>query len=469
MHHLILTYKNLILQSALTISLTLILRFLPLPSLFLQGLNTYIHPDDVNPTKSTTSSSSSGARFAIRRPDNDENKGGSELRNRKKSGKAKSVGFDESKAQIFRLRLGDAQLVSRIHFDIYRSCFNWVVVGCSCFLLQLWLNVEDGDGTVVLRNGTVVPVLVGVSGVARVYVSLVRVSLEGSAFKRSEKQLGVIVGMLGFVVGIVIALGVFPSILDFRFDGVDAYASFVIALLCGSLAGFLFLGTGKNAKAFWLGTDQIRCNLSTVSCQWFYRMLLYASCLVVLFSWLLWINPFAALLVNKNIGGDRNTRMNRGVKKSEKLVGNVGIAPDDFVKFRIWCLLACGVLQALAVRPKVQMYLNEAMLAWYQRLHASQIPELEYSRAKVFLHNHYLCLTVQQFFAPAALLLLFLGLSQLGDGSVSENFHVVCGILPCTAFVREVGLFMAWWVAFVWSICTLVYLGLYRRGFLYVS
>ncbi|GAB2265226.1 hypothetical protein Dimus_000294 [Dionaea muscipula] len=444
MQPLILAYKNLIFQSTLSFLLSLLLYFVPLPSLFLQGLNTYIHPDDVNPNKPQ---SSAAPRVAIRRPSDPSNQGfneyrslssrtASELRNRKKSLKDRFE-FDETNAQIFRLKLGDAQLVSRLFFDSFRSSFNCLVVVCCCFFLQLFLNVEDGSG--VLRNGSLVPILLGVLGVFRVFDSLVRVSLERSAFRISEKQLGLLVGLLGFVLGLVITSEVFPSIVDFGFERVDGYGSLFVALLCGSIAGFLYIAAGKNARAFWLGTDQIRCNLSIISCQWFAQVLLYASYLVMTFTSLLWINLFSELLVNNNIGSDTSA--------SGKLVGNVGIARGDFIKFRIWSLLASGVLQALAVRPNLQMYLNEAVLSWYQRLHASRVPDLEYSRAKVFLHNHYLCLTVLQFFAPAALLLLFLGLSQVGGG-VFDNFHAVCGILPCSAFVGEVGLFMAWWVAF---------------------
>lgn len=114
------------------------------------------------------------------------------------------------------------------------------------------------------------------------------------------------------------------------------------------------------------------------------------------------------------------------------------------------------------------MYLNEAVFSWYQRLHASKVPDLDFSRAKVFLHNHYLCLVVLQFFAPAILVLLFLGMSQIDDSSL-EIFRWVCDLISCSAFVKEVNLFMAWWVVFVWGLCTSVSLLLYRHGILYVS
>ncbi|GMH09003.1 hypothetical protein Nepgr_010843 [Nepenthes gracilis] len=463
MDSLIFTYKVLILQCLLCLSLSLLLYFLNLSSLFLRGLNTYIHPDGVNPTKPQST------RVAIRRPSEGidgyqslSSKTASELRNRKKP--KEKFDFDESNAQIFRLKLGDAHLSSRLYFDSYRSSFNCFFVGCSSFLLHCYFNANDG----ILRNGSLVPILLAVIGLFRVIVSLVRVSLERSAFTRSERQLGLVAGISGFVLAHVICLGIFPSIFDFEFKEVDGYGMLFVGFSCGSIAGFLYMAAGKSARAFWIGTDQIRCNLSIISCEWIARMTFYVTYLVSAYTSLIWISPFAEFLSIKSISDDKTNLMIDGVGRSEKYVGNVGMAQADFRKFRFWCLLLLGVLQIFSVRSNLQMYLNEAVLSWYQRLHASKVPDLGYSRAKVFLHNHYLCVAVLQFFAPAALILLFLGLSQI-DGGVFENFQLICGILPCSAFCKEVAVFMAWWVAFVSTFSALVNLGLYRRGILYIS
>ncbi|KNA17085.1 hypothetical protein SOVF_083240 [Spinacia oleracea] len=474
MYTLVLSYKNLIFQIILSLSLSIILYFISLPSLILQGLNTYIHPDDVNPTKQTQSS---GPKVAIRRPSDQNVNGSSELRNRKKP-REKLFEFDETKAQIFRLRLGDAQICSRLYFDSFRSCLNCFVVAFSCFLLHkyLILNVgesenenDNGNDNVdydyttsgVLKNGSLVPIVIGILGFFRVLISLFRVSIERSAFKRSERGLGLVIGVLGFFASLVICVGVYPWLFDFEFSSIDGFGKLFVALLSGSITGFLYLAAGKNARAFWLGTDQIRCNLPIISCGWFAQVIFYANYLLLGFTSLLWINPLGELLVNKNIDGGRN-----GVSLS--LVGNVGMAEADFVKFRLLCLLLSGVLQVIALRWYVQTFLNEAVLSWYQRLHASVVPDMEYSRAKVFLHNHYLCLAVIQFFAPAALVLLSLGLSQVDEG-LFENFEVACVLLPCSAFVKEVALFLAWWVSFVWFVFTSTYLAFYRRGILYIS
>ncbi|KNA19044.1 hypothetical protein SOVF_065260, partial [Spinacia oleracea] len=440
---------NLIFQIILSLSLSIILYFISLPSLILHGLNTYIHPDDANLTNQTQSS---GPKVAIRRPSDQNVNGSSELRNRKKP-REKLFEFDETKAQIFRLRLGDAQICSRLYFDSFRS-FNCFVVAFTCFLLHKYLilnvgesdndkdNVDDDYTTSgVLKSGSLVPIVIGVLGFFRVLISLFRVSIERSTFKRSERGLGLVIGALGFFASLVICVGVYPWLFDFEFSSIDGYGKLFVSLLSGFITGFLYLAAGKNARAFWLGTDQIRCNLPIISCGWFSQVIFCAYYLLLGFTSLLWINLFGELLVNKNIDGGRN-----GVSSS--LVGNVGMSEPDFVKFRLLCLLLSGLLQVIALRWYVQTFLNEAVLSWYQRLHASVVPYTEYSRAKVFLHNHYLCLAVIQFFAPAALVLLSLGLSQVDEG-LFENFEVACVLLPCSAFVKEVALFLAWWVSFV--------------------
>ncbi|KAK0598936.1 hypothetical protein LWI29_000868 [Acer saccharum] len=112
------------------------------------------------------------------------------------------------------------------------------------------------------------------------------------------------------------------------------------------------------------------------------------------------------MLVNKNV--DSSNEANAAIS----LVGNAGLSPEDFVKLRLLCLLLSGVIQIVALHPNLQMYLNEAVLSWYQKLHASKVLDLDFSRAKVFLHNHFLCLVVMQLFAPPILVLLFLGINS---------------------------------------------------------
>ncbi|KAG4133751.1 hypothetical protein ERO13_D08G112040v2, partial [Gossypium hirsutum] len=126
---------------------------------------------------------------------------------------------------------------------------------------------------------------------------------------------------------------------------------------------------------------------------------------------LLWINPLAEILVNKN-------SYNGGV--ADKLVGNV-------------------------------------VLFWYQRLHASKASDLDFSRAKILLHNHYLCLAVLQLFTPPILVLVFLGLSQVDTNSF-DKYNLVC----------EASLFMAWWIIFVWVVITSASLVFYCHATLYI-
>ena len=115
------------------------------------------------------------------------------------------------------------------------------------------------------------------------------------------------------------------------------------------------------------------------------------------------------------------------------------------------------------------MYMNEALLSWYRRLHVSKVPDLDYSRAKMFLHNHYLCLVVLQFLGPPVLVLLFLGLSQIDDGVSFGNFAMLNDLLPGFAFFKEVAFFLAWWATFLWALFSSVILMLHRHCVLYVS
>ncbi|CAA7059632.1 unnamed protein product [Microthlaspi erraticum] len=442
------TYRNLTLQTLLSLSLTLILTFLRIPIIFLHGICTYIQPENLG---QNNAGSGGGVRAAIRRPSSvDDPKPNVEVRRRNRS-KDKSE-FDESNAQIFRIKLDEDHLRSRMYFAEYNTLFVVTFLASSCFLLHSYFGgVEDDNNHGVLGNGLVFPIVLGFVALCKVFVALGKISIERSASKKSEKRLSLIFGGLGFVFGIIIAAGVFPKGFDFQLGNVDAFCCVLISSSMACIAGFLYMPAGRSARSFWVGTDQIRSNLSIISCGWFGRMILYANYIVSVFTSLLWIHPLAEILVKGS--------------HSAGLVGNVGLSSGDFGKFRVLCLLASGLLQAMAVRPNLQMFLNEAVLSWYQRLHGSKTPDLEFSRAKMFLHNHYLCLVALQFLAPSVLVIVFLGLSQIDLSST----QLVCGSLPCGDFVREVGLLMAWWVIFVWSGFASASLVFYRRGVLYVS
>ncbi|KAG7537604.1 Transmembrane protein 161A/B [Arabidopsis suecica] len=446
-------YRNLTLQILLSLFLTLILSFFRISIIFLHGLCTYIQPENLN-----QNNAGNGLRPAIRRPSStDDPKSNVEVRRRNRS-KDKSE-FDESNAQIFRIKLDEDHLRSRMYFTEYNSIFVLLFLAVSCFLLQNYFGVEDSHG--VLGNGLMFPIVLGFIALCKVFVALGKISIERSASKKSEKRLSLIFGVLGFVFGIIISAGVFPKGFDFHLGSVDAFCCIVISFSMACIGGFLYMPAGRSARSFWVGTDQIRSNLSIISCGWFGRMILYANYIVSVFTSLLWIHPLAEILVKRSDNGG-SSRSQTG------LVGNVGMSSDDFVKFRVLCLLLSGLLQAIAVRPNLQMFLNEAVLSWYQRLHGSKTPDLEFSRAKMFLHNHYLCLVALQFLAPSVLMILFLGLSQIDLSSFAVS-QLVCGSLPCSDFIKQVGLLMSWWVLFVWSGFASASLVFYRRGVLYVS
>ncbi|KAF8008580.1 hypothetical protein BT93_K2295 [Corymbia citriodora subsp. variegata] len=469
------TYKNLVLYASLSLSLSLLLSFLRLPVLFLRGLFTYIHPENLG-AGAGQNASPSGLRAAIRRPGSDPGSGlngfqtlssatNAELR---KKGRSKDrFEFDENNAQIFRLKLDEAHLESRIYFGEYGSVFALSLVGVSGAALNLYLGGgPEGDG--VLADGSLIPVLFGFVAVSKWFLALAKVSFERSASRRSEKQLSLCFGVLGFIAGLLICSSLARSSLDFDLGAVDGLCAVLIAGSMGCLAGYLYVPGMKSARAFWLGTDQIRSNLSIISCGWFARMVLFATYLLSIFTAFLWINPLSKMLINERLGDDKVGSLSGDGGDADRLLGNVGMSRLDFSKFRLWCLLISSVLQIVAFRSIFQMYLNEAVLSWYQRLHSSRVPDLDFSRAKVFLHNHYLCLTILQFLAPPSLVLLFLGLSQI-EGNPFGKLNLLCGQLPCSAFLKQVALLMAWWVVFVWTVFTSVTLVLYRRGFLYVS
>lgn len=321
----------------------------------------------------------------------------------------------------------------------------------STFALHNVLGLPDAD---------VVPSLLGFGAILRVLICICKISVERSASKRSEKQISVIICFLGFVSAYLI----FTSLLDlFDFES-DGFDKLWTVLFAGFMAGFMFMPAAKSARSFWLGTDQLRWNLSIISCGGFGRMLLHANTLLSVFASLLWVNPLVEIFIKQKT----EANFGRRVLGNENLMGNGGLDRSEFVKFRIWCLMGSGVLQIVTLRPNLQMFLNEAVLSWYQRLHASKVPDLDFSRAKIFLHNYYLCLAVLQFLVPPVLVLLFLGLSQI-EGNLIDSFPFVCSFVPCSAFVKEVALFMSWWITFVWSILTLSTLVAYRCGYMYVS
>lgn len=374
--------------------------------------------------------------------------------------------FDENKAQIFRLKLTEGHLQSRIYFSEFYSAFNFTVIGFFSLLLHRFLRVDKDSG--VVKNGTIIPLLLGLVGVCRVFFLIVRVGFDKSASKRSERQLSFVCGFLGFLLGLTIAFGVVPKwVLDFSFESLDGLGKFFLAVSMGCILGYLYIPSLRYARAFWLGTDQICCNLSIISCGWLSRMFLFATYIMTVFTSLLWISPFAELLINSKTDGSNISHMTGNKREVIEISGRVGMSRLSFDNMRSWCLFTTGMLQFLTVRPNIQMFLNEAVLCWYQRLHASKVPDLDYSRAKVFLHNHYLCLVVVQFFAPAMAVLLLLGLSQLDDNFL-KGIPSVHNFSLSSALVKEIALFMAWWIIFIWSVLSSAILALYRHGTLYV-
>ncbi|XP_057732796.1 uncharacterized protein LOC130948102 isoform X1 [Arachis stenosperma] len=456
MVQLVLLYKAPLLHASLSLFLAFFIAFFRLPILFLYALQTYIHPD-------AQPSTSNGLRAAIRRPSAPE---GPAPDLRKRSKNKDKLDFDEKNAQIFRLRLDHAHLQSRLYIDQYCVAFTVSFVTLSSLFLHSYLGSDTNSGFFV--SGAFVPILLSSLSLYMWVMMLARLTFERSASRRSEKQLSVLFGIFGIFLGILGLDHTSSLLLDLHFAGLDGFWKVLLAAFMGFLSLVLFIPAARIARSFWLGTDQIHCNLSMITCGWFGRTILYANQLFVIFTALIWIKPLAEIFVNNSNFNNNNSKGGSEVGNAEKLLGNMGFSPSDFGNFRWWCLFGSSLLQIVALRPSLQMYLNEALLSWYQRLHASKVPDLDYSRAKMFLHNHYLCLVVLQFLGPPVLVLLFLGLSQIDVPSIA-NLPLLSDLLPSSTLVKEVALFLSWWITFLYAIFSSVMLLLHRHCVLYIS
>lgn len=92
---------------------------------------------------------------------------------------------------------------------------------------------------------------------------------------------------------------------------------------------------------------------------------------------------------------------------------------------------------------------------------------MDYGRAKVFLHNHYVCLAALQFFGPPAMVMVLIGLSQM-RGNLLSGVFLLDKLAEFSDAFKECALFLAWWVVFVQGALMMSNLALYRMGVLFV-
>ncbi|KAJ7969991.1 Transmembrane protein [Quillaja saponaria] len=139
----------------------------------------------------------------------------------------------------------------------------------------------------------------------------------------------------------------------------------------------------KFARSFWLGTNQLHCNLSMITAE--------------------------AATVRGQVWRVK-------LEMLKKLIGNI-----------------------VALRSNLQMYLNEGLLCWYQRLQTSKVPHLELGRrsfciittcvlylCSFWLHQSCICET--GCFLYGLVGSLCLGCTNFND--------------PCTSFVVEFCMFL---------------------------
>ncbi|KAG8094041.1 hypothetical protein GUJ93_ZPchr0012g19415 [Zizania palustris] len=201
----------------------------------------------------------------------------------------------------------------------------------------------------------------------------------------------------------------------------------------GALASLALLPATRFARSFWLGTDQPRSGLAVLASSAPARLLLY---LAVLVSSAISILQFSGFL--------------------------------DGPELEVRLLAAAAGLQLLASRPAVQMYLNEAVFCWYQRLHVSRSPDTEYGRAKVFLHNHHLCAVATQLIAPPLLVLSLLALWRVQAKDIFEGMAELDWLVGWSMAMKEAALLAARLIVAVWSAATVGTLVLYKHGWLLV-
>nr|CAB3466825.1 unnamed protein product [Digitaria exilis] len=190
----------------------------------------------------------------------------------------------------------------------------------------------------------------------------------------------------------------------------------------GALASLAALPAVRFALAFWLGTDQPRTGLAVLASSAPARLLLHLAVLVSSVASILQCCGFVD-------GAEQEVRL----------------------------LAAAAGLQLLAARAAVQMYLNEAVFCWYQRLHSSRSPDTEYGRAKVFLHNHHLCAVATQLVAPPLLVLSLLALWRVQGKDFFEGVEGLDWLVGWSVAMKEAALLAARWIVAVWSATKLVY------------
>lgn len=590
-------YSSLVVYTVVSVATSFLVTTFRVSIWIIGSLHTYVHPENV------VNGDGGNVRAAIRRPEDtiDTNENSSKLKERSKVDPSKGLkrkkdkpkektDFDETNAQIFRVRLADSQIQTRQYFAEYDEAVLYASLGLSNLLTYQFLpgclSSDDKQVSAMFFRGDLVPILVGSFAIYKLARFLGRVSLDRYTSKKTEKLLSVFVGVLGFLISLTILSVSTPGLVDLRVgvsssakskdnDGSEmsfqsGFVRFFLACFAGWLCGLLFSPVHKAVRSFWLGTDQLQWNMSVIGSGKVIRVLFYLNIIMPVFTSLLWISPMADIFISKSshkqvlrstkpriLPFDKNPiGLQPGTEYSDHLTGQntevgntgmqdsehqseiskcfetkegflsqcehtfhqrqmseisnseknldlksdlsdsgvvynegedikwytwrashsfhqenwaqeIGMSSASLEQFRIWCLLFTGALQLLLVRSNLQMYLNEAVLIWYQRLHDSKVPNLDFSRAKLFLHNYFICQVALQFFIPGSLVLLFVGLSRTKSIDIGPNLPG--SFLVSSTFVQESAIFMAWWMQSVWAVLTCLNLGLYRLGFLMVS
>ena len=424
-------------------------------------------------------------------------------RDKKKEKNKEKFNWEEANSQIYRLSLTYSHLAVRLYFREYDEVIVYTMVGlvnllayqCLSYLSLSGLELSDEQTT----RYDIVPFLMALFAVCKIVWILTRVSWQKHTSKTSELIMSIIVGCVGFIIALYILFFAPKRILDFGFEEVilavnsnnldskqqlgfdlisPMFAKLVIALIAGIVAGILTAPAHRSVRAFWLGTDQLEWNIPMLSLGVFMQLLLHLATILPLFAAVIWIKPMGELFIASNASkgleeGSENKMT--GVLFWGKLIlptpsadwaQDFGVTQEFFASAQFWSLLLSALLQLCLFRVNAQVYLNEALMSWYESLHCSKVMNLELTRAKLLLNSYFLCRVAVQFFVPGSLVVLLLGMSRVwGHVPISKLVKTSVSSL----FLRTAALFMAWWVTFSWNILICITLALYRTGFLLVS
>ncbi|EFJ28847.1 hypothetical protein SELMODRAFT_440915 [Selaginella moellendorffii] len=397
---------------------------------------------------------------------------------RKKNSREKFV-WNEGGSEILRVTIGDSYLENTRYYPEYDRAVLYAALPVSLLVAREFFSFqssgsENGGSSSSNSSDGFIPVIATTFCVLKLLHTLSKVSWDKHSSRNSEWVLSCGVGLLGFILASIFLFVVPSEIIDFRLEqavagaGIDkrSFTAIRLAIAFGAawLTG-LFLGPVlKYVRSFWIGTNQLGCDISVIKTSVWSQFLLNLGIVLPVVSTLLWLKPMADLFIRlpeKNSIDHGSTGwqwQRRSLFEGKDWAGSVGFSPETFQDLKFVGMILTGVIQLLLLRINVQAYLNLGVLAWYESLHGSKTPDAAALKHKILVVNHFMCRVAIQNLVPAVLLILFAGLSR--SPSPSSNSPGGFG------FVAQAAQFFAWWTLLSWSLLTSTVLAMFRFGML---